>query len=66
MDNDQNARYRVLSPEGEYLGDTEWPIRGGIIMNGYLLGWINFSTGQEPIALVFRIHSRMSDLVYWN
>lgn len=40
-------RYRALSPDGEYLGDTRWPGIDGTIAGNKLLTWIiNLQTGE--------------------
>ncbi len=58
----QAPRYRVLSPEGEYLGDTVWPMLvSGHIRGGRLLGIREDPETGERIPVVFRLIARQGD-----
>jgi len=48
-------RFRVLSPDGEYLGDSRWPGSSGVIDNDLLLSWeTNWDTG-EFLPVIYRM-----------
>jgi len=58
-------RYRIINPEGEYLGDTVVPLRGAL-SNGFLIASLeDEDTGQREIR-VYRIRSAVEGLVYPN
>lgn len=59
-------KLRVLSPEGEYLGDTLWPpfFAGAVVYNGHLLGVYLDAETDEQIPVVYRIHSTVRGLRY--
>lgn len=48
-------RYRILSPEGEYLGDTQRPERGGTISYGHFLTSHEDEETGEEIYVVYRL-----------
>ena len=58
------SRYRVLSPEGEYLGDTRWPSSVGRVQNGCLMTYIENEETGEREATVFRIVPAVDGLIY--
>ena len=59
-------RYRVISPAGEYLGDTQTPGKYGRIMHGkYLTILENRETGRRT-PTVFRITPVQEGLIYPN
>ncbi len=52
----QAPRCRVLSPEGEYLGDTVWPVLvAGHVQSGRLLGIKEDPETGEKIPVVYRL-----------
>lgn len=59
---------RIVSPRGEYLGDTTWPVyvhfNYANIMQGYLMCMtIDEETGTET-AVVYRVNSRIEGMQY--
>ena len=63
-DNEEIRRFRIIGPDGEYLGDTTVPAYRGQVMQGKLLGWIpNPDTGGRD-AVVFSIQSNMPGFMY--
>ncbi len=57
--------YRILSPEGEYLGDTTRPYKpGSSISQGRLLILEEDSESGEISPTVYRIHSAIDGFVY--
>ncbi len=57
--------HQVLSPQGEYLGNTQWPKPGGTISNGYLLSWDSHTEAETGYtAVVYRIIPNINGLVY--
>ncbi len=57
--------HQVLSPQGEYLGNTQWPRPGGFVSNGYLLTWdSNTEAELGYTAVVYRIHSAIEAVEY--
>lgn len=57
--------YRVISPEGEYLGDTHWPgMNAARVMQGFLLAIVVDQDTHERIPTVFRIVSNIPDIPY--
>jgi len=61
---DKGVSYRVLSPEGEYLGDTLWPGEYGRIDKAKLLTMdINIETG-EIIPVVYQLSPTTRDFRY--
>jgi len=50
------AYYRLLSPEGEYLGETRWPGPTGTVAGDRLLTWdLNPGTGELNMPVVYRM-----------
>ena len=52
---EQCPRYRLLSPEGEYLGDVEYPIPNAWSSRGMMLALEEDETTGEMIHLVYRM-----------
>ncbi len=67
-DSDRSIKSRLLSPEGEYLGDTTWPASetGGNVCHGYLLIVCVDKETDEQIPTVYRIRSLINGLAYPN
>jgi len=56
--------FRVISPEGEYLGDTKWPIPDGSLSRGHFLTVrYDEETGEEFFE-VYRIESNSRGFIY--
>ncbi len=55
---------RVISPDGEYLGNSRWPSRNGNIYQGLFLGYVIVEETYEAIPTVFRIVPNVADLDY--
>jgi hypothetical protein len=56
--------FRVISPEGEYLGDTKWPIPDGSLSRGHFLTVrYDEETGEQFIE-VYRIESNSRGFIY--
>jgi hypothetical protein len=66
------SAFRVISPEGEYLGDTRWPlvamadylVRGVTIARGYLLAIERNPETYEMIPTVYRIGPAIAGFRY--
>jgi len=58
------GRYRVLSPQGAYLGDSRWPCYGGRVERGRLLTLVREPASGGPRALVYRILPAVEGLTY--
>jgi len=58
--------FLVLSPEGELLGITRWPVSEGRIEKGRLLGIGSDATSGGVVPIVFRIQSSISGFDYPN
>ncbi len=58
------SAYRVLSPQGEYLGNTRWPIVEGLPTGGHLTGITRDPTTDEPHAVVFRATAQAAGFKY--
>ncbi len=56
--------YRVLSPEGEYLGDSTWPISAANVSRGHLLTYQEDEETGEVEYIVYRIVPAVEGLVY--
>ena len=59
---------RIVSPDGEYLGDTTWPVfvhwnYANVIQGHFLCKDVDEETGAES-AVVYRVHSRVDGLQY--
>ncbi len=65
---DASLEFRVLSPEGEYLGDTTWPPldspSGIVIVRSHLLGMVTDPETGEVYPTVFRIRSAIEGYEY--
>ncbi len=48
-------RYRLLNPEGEYLGDVEYPERGARLSRGHLLAYREDDETGEIAYIVYRM-----------
>ncbi len=60
-------RYRVVSPEGEYLGITDWPpVTDALIQHGFLLAIVTDPETDERVPTVFRIVPAVEGLRYPN
>ena len=59
-------RFRVVGPEGDYLGDTAWPrIQGaGQVVRGHLLAMVFNEETLQVVPTVFRIEPAVADLAY--
>lgn len=56
--------YRVISPEGEYLGDTEWPAQRATVMYGRLLALVSDQETGSIIPTVYEIIPSVEGLKY--
>jgi hypothetical protein len=58
--------FRVLAPDGEYLGDTRWPttLSNARVSRGHLLVIVTDPESDEPIPTVFRIEPAIPGLDY--
>ncbi len=56
--------FRILSPEGEYLGTSRWPGVKGTLVRGHLLAFVRDPDTDELTATVFKIRPAVSGLVY--
>ena len=61
---ESHPSYRILSPEGEYLGDTSWPSYGVRISRGYLLAPVQNEETGEIEYLVYTIVPAVEGLKY--
>jgi len=61
---ERTATYMVLSPEGEYLGSTAWPLSSGTLSHGHFLGFRTDEDTGETIGTVFRILPAVAGLTY--
>jgi len=58
-------RFRVISPEGRYLGDTTWPaVMQGQITRGCLSAVVLDPDTGEHIPTIYQIRSRVDGLKY--
>ncbi len=58
-------RYRVLSPDGEYLGDTVWPqLVSGHIQGGCLLGIQEDPETGEKVPVIYRMIALQEGFTY--
>lgn len=58
-------RYKVLSPKGEYLGDTVWPqLISGHVRGGRLLGIQEDPETGEKIPVIYRIIALQEGFIY--
>jgi len=56
--------YRVISPDGEYLGNSRLPTRNGNVTQGLFLGYVIDEETLGAIPTVFRIVPIVADLDY--
>ncbi len=61
---ERTATHMVLSPEGEYLGSTDWPLRSGTLSRGHFLGFITDEETGEQTGTVYRIVPAVAGLEY--
>lgn len=61
---DDGLVYRVVSPEGEYLGITRYPPGPGIISHGHLLSIKTDPETDERKIFVYRINAAVEGLKY--
>ena len=54
----------VLSPEGEYLGNTRWPSRSGNVCQSLFLGYYENELTGERIPTIYRILPAVDGLKY--
>ena len=58
-------RYRVINPEGCYIGDTSWPlVMQGQITRGYLSAIVLDPETGEHVPTFFKIHSIVDGLEF--
>ncbi len=60
----QPIPYRVLSPEGEYLGDTTMPVQRARVQDGFLMGTTEDEETGELIPTVYQIVPAVPGLKY--
>jgi hypothetical protein len=62
------AKYRVLAPDGRYLGDTRWPTTyaNALVSRGHLLVVETNPDTREPIPTVYRITAAVAGFRYPN
>jgi len=60
----EDRRYRVLSPDGEYLGDTTVPLQDGHVAYGRFIGIRYDEESGLGIPSVFRIRPIVDGLAY--
>jgi len=61
---DRRSRFRILSPEGEYLGDTEYPEGYGQISKGHFLTSREDDETGEILQVVYRLVPAAEGFVY--
>jgi hypothetical protein len=61
--NDTQRFFRVLSPSGEYLGDTT-PPSAGTVVRGHLLTIATDPETEESYPVVYRIRPAVEGLEY--
>ncbi len=63
---DESWEFRVLSPQGEYPGDTAWPLLNtpSGIVRGHLLGMVTDPESGEVFPTVFQIRPAVEGLEY--
>ena len=61
---EQGVTHRVLSPDGEYLGDSTWPVAEGWISRGHFLTYQEDADTGEQQAVVYRIMPAFRGLKY--
>lgn len=55
---------RVISPDGEYLGNSRWPCRSGTVYGGMFIGYVENEDTDELLPTVFRIVPIVKGLNY--
>ncbi|MFC1529246.1 6-bladed beta-propeller [Gemmatimonadota bacterium] len=59
---------RIVSPEGEYIGDTTWPLKVHFnyanVMHGHFICMDNDDETGEQSAVVYRVHPKVEGLIY--
>ena len=55
---------RIVSSDGQYLGNTRLPVMNGSISNGIVAGLLENAETGEQILTVFRIVSAHTGLSY--
>jgi len=55
---------RVISPDGEYLGNSRWPCLSGDIFGGMFIGYVVVEDTDELLPTVFRIVPIVEGLDY--
>ncbi|MFC1529866.1 6-bladed beta-propeller [Gemmatimonadota bacterium] len=63
-DTEQKARFRILSPEGEYLGDTEYPEGYGQVSKGHFVTPREDEETGEILQVVYRLVPAAEGFVY--
>ncbi len=56
--------YRLISPDGEYLGDTAYPLAEGRVSRGHFLGYRENPESGAVEAVVFRLIPAVRSLRY--
>ncbi len=59
-----SLNFRLISPEGEYLGDVTWPTRSSRISMGHILGISENEETGELDYVIYRAESTMPDFAY--
>lgn len=63
---ERRPEYRVLSPSGEYLGNTKWPGYLGLVSHGHFLLHATDPESGEEIYTAYRIIPAVEGLKYPN
>jgi len=63
---ERRPEYRVLSPSGEYLGNTKWPGYLGLVSHGHFLLHTTDPESGEEIYTAYRIIPAVEGLKYPN
>lgn len=64
MSEKDSVPFRVLSPEGEYLGDTDWPTYSGTLSQGHYLTSHYDEEAGVRVLVAYRIRPVVSSLHY--
>ncbi|MFC1559348.1 6-bladed beta-propeller [Gemmatimonadota bacterium] len=59
-----SSKYRVLDPQGEYLGNVELPSQQGYIHNGHFLASETDQDSGQTIYTVYRMNTNVSEFEY--
>lgn len=62
----ESISYRVLSPQGEYLGDTNWPFPQANVSNGFLSARQDDDSTSVTHYIIYKIHSTIEGFNYPN